>query len=718
MSLARVRLGVPSLCFTRNAAEIRNAADTFVRSYEAKLDHFVAETEQMPAEQDKNSLFEATFGRLANIDGHAALASAELTVPALVSGDVLTRAASSEAKKSLQQMWSRAYSRADVYARLLAAKDTAATAEQERLVQLVLGRFQQAGAALSDDTAREEQGKLDAQAASLAFDIEQNINEDCSEVILTETELIGCDAAFVESLPVADSADQDGQVRRVCSLKAPVLTPILTRASCGEARRKMMEASQRKCMEKNGPLLDSLFQVRDAAAKNLGFASHADRMLAPKMASSAQDATDFCIDMLARLSPLRDAELDKLRARKAAEGSNRRKRGEDRPVSSAQQGDAPDMRVDIKRWDVAFYDDVLMREEMSLDDEKLKEFFPLEGTIDRMLDIYSELLGLVFRRSSALPTWHAEVVAFEVCEGDEVVGHLYLDQFPRDGKFAHQMIIPLAPSFTDATTGERCVPACANISNLPRPAAGQPALLRFDEMRTLFHELGHAMHCLCARTRYSELSWAWPMVPWPGGVEQDFLEVPSMALEKFATEGPVLARIAQHFSGAPDAPELTADTIERLTARDRWMVGTQQTRYFAMALADMLLHARAPPYDFDGEEGLSAQELFARVVATNTRLDAIPHTHPCASWYHLVIGYDAGYYGYGWSDVVAADIFEAMCKEPGGLLSEEVSRKLRAELLGPCATIAGTDISRTFLGRAPTSDAWCKRQGIPIRASL
>lgn len=718
MAASRVRLGVPNLCFTRSAAEIRNAAETFVLSYEAKLDALVAETSPALAKEPKGALFDATFGRLANIDGHAALASAELTLPALVCGDVQARTASSEAKKSLQQMWSRAYARADVYERLLAAKDAAETAEQERLVKLVLGRFQHAGAALGDIAAREEQGRLDARAASLAFEIEQNINEDCTAVVLTETELVGCDAAFVKSLPVADDKERDGQVRRACSLKAPVLTPILKRAGCGETRRKLLEASQRKCMERNGPLLDALLQARHAAATNLGFPSHADRMLAPKMAGSAQDATDFCVDMLARLSPLRDAELDKLRARKAAEGSKRRKREEDRPADGAQQGDDENSQVDLKRWDVAFYDDILMREELSLDDEKLKEFFPLEGTIDRMLDIYSELLGLVFKRSSALPTWHAEVVAFEVCEGHEVVGHLYLDQFPRDGKFAHQMIVPLAPSFTDDAAGERCVPACANISNLPRPVDGQPALLRFEEMRTLFHELGHAMHCLCTRTRYSELSWAWPMVPWPGGVEQDFLEVPSMALEKFATEGPVLARIARHFSGAPEAPELGAATIQSLEARDKWMVGTQQSRYFAMALADLLLHARGPPYAFEGQEGLSAQELFARVVATHTRLEALPATHPCASWYHLVIGYDAGYYGYGWSDVVAADIFDAMRQEPKGLLSEEVGRKLKEELLGPCATIAGKDISRKFLGREPTSDAWCRRQGIPARASL
>ena len=109
-------------------------------------------------------------------------------------------------------------------------------------------------------------------------------------------------------------------------------------------------------------------------------------------------------------------------------------------------------------WDVQFYGDLLKREELSLDDEKLKEFFPLEGTIDRILEVYSEFLGLSFERDPGLPTWHDEVVAFAVHKGGVLVGHLYLDQFPRDGKFGHQMIVPLAPAFTDGASGQVCRP--------------------------------------------------------------------------------------------------------------------------------------------------------------------------------------------------------------------------------------------------------------------
>merc|ERR1711971_479275 len=232
-------------------------------------------------------------------------------------------------------------------------------------------------------------------------------------------------------------------------------------------------------------------------------------------------------------------------------------------------------------------------------------------------------------------------------------------------------------------------------------------------MRTLFHEFGHAMHCLCTRTKYSILSWAWPMGPWPGGVEQDFLEVPSMALEKFATESAVLNRLAKHYSGSADAPKLEDSTIKTLMDLDRWLAGTAESRYFAMSLIDLLLHSEEPPYSFDGEGGLDVPTLCARVLAKHAKAANVEGDYYCASWYHLVIGYDAGFYGYGWSDVLAADLFQTIRDNPHGLLSKDVGHKLYDQLLGPCATASGDDLIRGFLGREASMSAWCERKGVP-----
>jgi thimet oligopeptidase len=690
--------GVQRLCFSKGADDIRHGLEALIGSYETKVDELVKRCTPLLAATSKRELFKSTFRSLADADGHAALASAELTLPALVSGDAAARAASSEAKKKLQHMWSKVYARPDVYNCMVAAQDGATTAEEQRLVKQVLSRFKQSGVALPTAEARAQVAELNASCSALSFEIEQNINEDCTEVLLAESELQGCEEAFIKSLPVHS---EESPTIRKCSVKAPVLLPILKRATSSEARRSMKLASEKRCMDKNGPLLDELLTKRHEAALLLGFPNHAERMCSKQMAQTADTARAFCNEMLDRVAPLRDQELKRLSERKQVHEGRKRKAGE-------EDGE-------LNAWDTAFYSDLLKREELTLDDEKLKEFFPLVATIDKLLDIYSMLLGLSFVKNDKLPRWHDEVVTFEVRRGENVVGHLYLDQFPRDGKFGHQMIVPIAPSFVDSSTGERCVPACCNISNLPRPQGDKPALLRFAEMQTLFHELGHAMHCLCTTTEFSILSWAWPMVPWPGGVEQDFLEVPSMALEKFACEPVLLSKVAQHFSGKPDAPKMESETIEKIKALEKWMVGTMNSRYFAMALFDLQAHSQAPPYTFEGEADLSAKELYERIIEKYTKLARLPGTHPIASWYHLVIGYDAGYYGYGWSDVYAADLFKDMLCSPSGLLSVETGTRLRNEILGPCATRSGTDMLQAFLGRAPSSDAWCERNGIPLK---
>lgn len=181
------------------------------------------------------------------------------------------------------------------------------------------------------------------------------------------------------------------------------------------------------------------------------------------------------------------------------------------------------------------------------------------------------------------------------------------------------------------------------------------------------------------------------MVPWPGGVEHDFLEVPSMALEKFVCEPSLLSRVAQHYSGNACAPKLEDETIGKAQALEKWMVGIHKSKYFAMALFDLLAHSQAPPYSFEGADSLSTQELFARILEKYTLLPRLSGSHCCASWYHLVIGYDAGYYGYGWSDVYAADVFAAMKSSSAGLLSAETGARLRDEILGPCASRTGRD---------------------------
>ncbi|CAK8997947.1 Thimet oligopeptidase (Endopeptidase 24.15) (MP78), partial [Durusdinium trenchii] len=286
-------IGAHQLNFCKSAEEIRSSLRSLISRYEAEVQAIV--------DADDRS-FAATFGRLADADGLAALFSAELTLPAQVSGEKAVRDASADAKAQLQQMWSKSYARADLYHALEAAAGLAAGSEEQRLVEVVLAKLRHVGAHLPE-AQRKELEELDQQCGKLCLQAEQNINEDCSSVDLTPADLEGCAESFVESLPSTEAG-----LKR-CALKAPTLVPILQRCKSSATRRRMMEASQRKCIEVNTPVLEELIAARHTAAVKLGFSCHAERMLASKMAGNLKTAKGFVEEMLQRLRPLRDRDL-------------------------------------------------------------------------------------------------------------------------------------------------------------------------------------------------------------------------------------------------------------------------------------------------------------------------------------------------------------------------------------------------------------------------
>jgi Zn-dependent oligopeptidase len=336
-------LGAQFLDLKLGAAAIRSGLQQLVSNYEADINALLLE---MPAELGVDH-FAQSFLRLANADGHAALRSAELTLPALVSGDAEIRKASSEAKIALKTMFNRTYSRSDLCAHLkcAAALGLRADKEEQRLVDVILAKFAQSGANIEDDGDRADVARLDARCSELSFSIEQAINEDVTEVLCSAEELEGCPEDFLSGLPVAS----DGRLR--CSLKAPVLGPIVTRAIRGETRRKMFEASGRQCRYANAPLLDQLIATRHEAAVKLGFPCHAERMISQKMAGSLSAAQTFVEDMLARLAPLRDLEMVEMRARK---GELAEMRGRKRKLEGDAGDDVGDAAGEVQVEDTRF----------------------------------------------------------------------------------------------------------------------------------------------------------------------------------------------------------------------------------------------------------------------------------------------------------------------------------------------------------------------------
>jgi len=306
--------------------------------------------------------------------------------------------------------------------------------------------------------------------------------------------------------------------------------------------------------------------------------------------------------------------------------------------------------------------------------------------------------------------WHIDVECYVVrskksastSDSSDILGYFYLDLFPRPGKYSHQCVYPLRPSYHCGDSRVR--PACANIGNLTPNKEGKPSMLPFSQVVTFFHEFGHVMHCVLTKSKHSIQAWAWSAVPWPGGVEQDFLEVPSMMLENFVWQPEILRRLSKSKEGFP-LPEATIDAL----CRSRFVMDSYSTtKYLSMSLYDIKVHSGSEPFLYKGNE-YDAVSLYDAMVTNNTGVASIPGAFPVASWFHLMMGYDAGYYSYIWSEAFAADLFSEFEKMETGIVDNELGERYRDAILSPCAMYDGETMLRSFLGRQPSKDAFVNR---------
>eukprot|EP01060_Flectonema_neradi_P033309 TRINITY_DN5563_c0_g1_i1.p1 TRINITY_DN5563_c0_g1~~TRINITY_DN5563_c0_g1_i1.p1 ORF type:complete len:688 (+),score=111.04 TRINITY_DN5563_c0_g1_i1:309-2066(+) len=562
-------------------------------------------------------------------------------------------------------MWSKTYSCPRLYEIMLNNKDSWGSAEEKQLVARTLQEFRKNGMEIKNEGDRTDYNKLHNRITDIELECEQNINENITNVPFTKEELKGVPEDVIASLPTDPATG-----KLLASTKAPVKLPIMESAVYRETRKKMYTVASEICSAVNGPLINELVYTRFNAAKLAGYSCHADKVLSAKTATNFSTAMSFCTDILDKLRDSHTQQIAEL---------------------SKEAGH------DIASWDIRFYTEKLKSKSRGFDSSSLKVHFPLKPTLKKVLAVYNDLLNVSVEEDPSMQKWADDVMTYKLYvfndAGEKVLkGYFYLDLFPRDGKYSHQMILPLAPCF------EECIPACCFVGNLPKPHPGAAdSYLLLDEVRTMFHELGHVMHCLLTTTKYSILSWSWDMVPWPGGVEQDFLEVPSTMFEKWMLCPEVVEKVA-----SPDPKTNQTIPLDKVILlnekRNEYEIVSHLGRYFAMAIVDLRLHSE------NITKATDAQKVFIDTVKEFTGLQLPPSCNPPASWYHILRGYDAGYYGYGWADAYAQDLFVSFKKS--GVLDKETGSKLRSCILAPGATQNAPDMLQAFLGRPANSEAY------------
>ncbi|KAI9655465.1 MAG: hypothetical protein M1831_004882 [Alyxoria varia] len=630
------------------------------------------------------------------------------------------RDASTEAEKLMEDFAIESSMREDVFKLVDTALKRAdkLDPESQRLLEKDHKEYIKNGLNLTAGPQRDRFKEIKKELSDISINFQKRLNEENGGLWFTTKELEGVPKDVVDSFEKG-KGDNEGKVR--VTFKYPDYFPCMKYCTNPEVRQKILIENENKCNE-NAELFRRAVILRDEAARLLGFPNHAAFRIEDKMAKTPKFVDDFLGDLKHRLAPGGKKDLNKLKQLKEEDLKT--------------QGEKFEGHYFL--WDHRFYDRLMLEKEYSLDQEKISEYFPLSTTIQGMLRIFEELFGLDFHEltgdqrdkvaeegKGSEIVWHEDVQVFSVWddegEGGEFVGYLYLDLFPREGKYGHAANFNLQPGFIDKD-GNRRFPATALVCNFSKPKPTKPSLLKHDEVVTLFHELGHGIHDLVSRTTYSRFHGT--------NTVRDFVEAPSQMLENWCWTPSQLRSLSRHWSyvtpeyktafldsngGEPQPAEhIPDDLIDKLIKTKHVNDALANLRQLHFGTFDMLIHE---PESHEAVKALDIPEKFNKMRRDISGMEG-PEAlgrdyhwgHGEATFGHLIGGYDAGYYGYLSSQVYSADMFFSVFKKDP--LNGKEGRRYRHQVLEKGGSQDEMETLKGFLGREPSTEPFYKELGL------
>ncbi|KAI1857644.1 hypothetical protein JX265_011059 [Neoarthrinium moseri] len=571
--------------------------------------------------------------------------------------------------------------------------------ESLRLLDKERKNYIKNGLGLPKGPQRDRFKEIKTRLSQIGIEFQKNLNEEDSGLWFTKEELVGVPEDVVDNLEKG-SGENDGKVK--LSFKYPDLFPTLKFAQNSETRKKVFIANENKLNE-NIPLFREAILLRDEAARMLGYPNHATLRIEDKMSKEPATVNTFLADLRKRLAPGGVKEKEHLLALKKKDEESRGVETDDK----------------YYLWDHRFYDRMMVEQEYSIDETKIAEYFPLQNTVRGMLKIFEELFGLVFveldaaERAKISPTgkaediaWHEDVIIFSVwddsSEGDGFVGYLYLDLHPRQGKYGHAANFNLQPGFLQPD-GSRRYPATALVCNFSKPTPTKPSLLKHDEVVTLFHELGHGIHDLAGRCKYSRFHGT--------STVRDFVEAPSQMLENWCWTPSQLKALSKHYETGEPIPD---DLIKKQIATKHVNDALFNLRQLHFGIFDMTVHT---PESHEELEKMDFSKLYNELRSEIAGLDGPEALGEPSTWGngqatfgHLIGGYDAGYYGYLSSLVYSTDMFYSIFKT--NPMDGKEGRRYRHTVLERGGSQDEMTTLEQFLGRKPSSEAFYRDLGV------
>ncbi len=546
--------------------------------------------------------------------------------------------------------------------------------EQRRLLEETYKDFVRGGANLPDEGKKRLRG-INAELSVLGVRFANNLLKETNAwrlVIDNEKELAGLPKTSIAA--AADAAKAAGLAGKwVFTLQAPSIWPFLSYAENRDLRRRILEAYITRCArgndEDNREVLAKVATLRAERARLLGYPTHAHFALEERMAKEP-----------AKVYALLDRLWKPARAVAAREAA-------DLQAMIREQG----QNFKLEPWDWRYYAEKVKQARYELDENEVREYFTLENVREGAFQVANKLYGLTFEERKDIPRYHPEVRAFEVKDRDgSHLGVFLADYHPRPGKRGGAWSSRYRGQHFE--NGKDVRPVVVNVCNFTRPSAGQPALLRLEEVETLFHEFGHGLHSLLSRIHYRGLA----------SVPRDFVELPSQIMENWALEPEVLKVYAKHYrTGAVIPPALVA----KIEKSSKFNQGFLTVEYLAASLLDMDWHSvaagrRVEPDAFE-KASLEKIAMPAEIVV---RYRSPYFQHIFAS------GYAAGYYSYIWSEVLDSDAFQAFKSK--GLFDPATASAFRKKILERGGTADAMEMYKDFRGREPSVDPLLEKRGL------
>ena len=549
------------------------------------------------------------------------------------------------------------------------------TTEENTLLEKSYKGFVRNGANLND-ADKETLREIDKQLSETSLNFGENVLAATNkfELHITNTnDLAGLPDGVIEAAKMtAKQQDKEGWI---FNLDFPSYVPFMTYSSNRGLRKEMAFANGSKTFK--GDELDNqknvlkIVELRYQRANLLGYKNHADFVLEEQMATSPEKVTTFLDKLLIKSKPAAIKEHKELK-------------------SFANELDGLST---IEGYDSGYYTEKLKQKLFDLNDEQLKPYFKLDNVVKGVFAVANKLYGLNFEEIFDIDKYHTDVITYKVTdEKDELVAIFYADYHPRAGKRNGAWMTSFKEQYIK--DGVNIRPHIVNVCNFTKPTETKPSLLTFNEVTTLFHEFGHALHGMLANTTFPSLSGT--------SVYRDFVELPSQVLENWCYEKEALELFAFHYKTGEVIP---LELIEKIKASANFMEATRIMRQLSFGMTDMAWHSTNPSEisnvgDFE-QQAMEDTQLFSTLKGTNFS----------TSFSHIFQGgYAAGYYSYKWAEVLDADAFEYFANN--GIFNREIGEKFKEHILSKGGSEHPMELYKKFRGQEPDNDALLRRAGL------